>query len=311
MTSPTETVAYTDLPGLVHRGKVRDTYRVDDDLLLMIATDRISAYDIIMDNPIPGKGVLLSQMSAFWFRDIIGDIVPNHMVCMMDDADATAELPVVGALEHLPSSWHERSMLVRRAKRINIECVVRGYLAGAGWQEYSDHGTLNGDTLPKGIKPASKLSEPRFTPSTKAESGHDVPLTRGEAKELVGTELHRELERTSISLYERASQHAQRAGMILVDTKFECGFVDGVLTLIDEVLTPDSSRFWDAADWSPGEFPPAFDKQHLRQWLTDIGWDREPPPPAMPPHIAETTRSRYVAAYVRLTGSREMSLSST
>ena len=299
---PTESVAYTDLPGLVHRGKVRDTYRIDDDLLLMVATDRISAFDVIMDDPIPGKGALLTRMSAFWFRNVIGDIVPNHMVCVMDDADAASQLPEAGALQHLPASWCDRSMVVKRAERVDMECVVRGYLAGAGWQEYADNGTLNGDALPTGLKPASKFSEPRFTPSSKAQSGHDIPLTRSEARELVGTELHRELEDVSIRLYERAAQHAERAGMILVDTKFEFGYVDGELTLIDEVLTPDSSRFWDASDWSPGEFPPAFDKQHLREWLTDAGWNREPPPPALPSHVIEATQRRYETAYARLAG---------
>ena len=299
---PTESVTYTDLPDLLHRGKVRDTYRIDDDLLLMVATDRISAYDVIMDDPIPGKGALLTRMSAYWFRNVIGGIVPNHMVCVMDDADAASGLPHVGALQHLPASWHDRSMVVKRAERIDMECVVRGYLAGAGWQEYADHGTLNGDALPSGLKPASKFSEPWFTPSSKAESGHDLPLTRTEAQDLVGTELHRELEDVSINLYERAAQHAERAGMILVDTKFEFGYVDGELTLIDEVLTPDSSRFWDASDWSPGKFPPAFDKQHLREWLTDAGWNREPPPPALPSQVIDATRHRYETAYDRLAG---------
>ena len=299
---PTESVAYTDLPGLVHRGKVRDTYRIDDDLLLMVATDRISAYDVIMDDPIPGKGALLTRMSAFWFRNVIGDIVPNHMVCVMDDADAASQPAAAGALQHLPASWHDRSMVVKRAERIDMECVVRGYLAGAGWQEYADHGTLNGAVLPAGLMLASKFAEPMFTPSSKAESGHDLPLTRREAQDLVGTELHRKLEEVSIRLYERAAQHAERAGMILVDTKFEFGYVDGELTLIDEVLTPDSSRFWDASDWSPGEFPPAFDKQHLREWLTDIGWNREPPPPALPSHVIDATRQRYEIAYARLAG---------
>ena len=301
MTPSTEPVLYTDLPGLVSRGKVRDTYRINDDLLLMIATDRISAFDVIMGAPIPSKGILLAQMSAFWFQNVIGDIVPNHMICMADDSVA-AELPELGALAHLPSGWGPRSMIVKRAERIEMECVVRGYLAGAGWQEYADHGTLNGASLPTGLQPAAKLSEPQFTPSTKADSGHDEALTRSEAQALVGTELHRELEDVSIALYERASKHAEQAGMILVDTKFEFGYVSGELTLIDEVLTPDSSRFWDVADWSPGAFPPAFDKQHLREWLIDLGWNREPPPPELPQGIIDATRDRYVAAYRRLTG---------
>ena len=296
------TVTHTVLPGLRHRSKVRDMYNINDDLLLMVATDRISAFDVIMDAPIPGKGILLSQMSAYWFRNVIGDIVPNHMVCMADDSDSVAQVPREGALAHLPDDWRARSMVVRRADRIDMECVVRGYLAGAGWQEYAERGTLNGAPLPTGLEQAARLPEPVFTPSTKAEEGHDLPLTRGEAQRLVGPALHDALEAISVRLYEQASGHAAEVGMILVDTKFEFGFVNGELTLIDEVLTPDSSRFWNAADWSPGEFPPAFDKQHLREWLTASGWNREPPPPTLPESVIDATRRRYVAAYERLTG---------
>ena len=302
MNALTPTVHHTKLPGLMRRSKVRDMYGINDVLLLMVATDRISAFDVVMDAPIPGKGVLLSQMSAFWFREVIGDIVPNHMVCTADDTERFARVPIEGALPHLPDSWRSRSMIVRRAERIDMECVVRGYLAGAGWQEYSNRGTVNSAPLPPGLLPASKLSEPLFTPSAKADEGHDQPLSRDEAQRLVGADLHRRLEELSLRLYERASAHAADAGMILVDTKFEFGFVDGELTLIDEVLTPDSSRFWDVADWSPGEFPPAFDKQHLREWLTGIGWNHEPPPPELPARVIDATRRRYVAAYERLTG---------
>ena len=302
MTNGATSVASTNLPCLLHRGKVRDTYEINDDLMLMIAADRISAFDVIMDVPIPAKGVLLTQMSAFWFDTVINDIVPDHMVCTADDAAGMSGVPNQGALAHLPDDWRERSMVVRRAERIDMECVVRGYLAGAGWQEYADHGTLNGAPMPDGLLPAAKLPQPVFTPSTKAESGHDIPLRRDEAIDLVGSELHDQLETVSIQLYEAAAAHAERAGMILVDTKFEFGFVDGVLTLIDEVLTPDSSRFWDMEDWSPGEFPPAFDKQHLREWLIETGWNREPPPPELPQGVVDATRGRYVAAYERLTG---------
>ena len=293
----------TDLPGLVHRGKVRDTYRVADGVLMMIATDRISAFDVIMDDPVPQKGVLLAQMSAFWFRNVIGDIVENHMIAMADDAESVANLGRTGALAHLPSEWNDRAMLIREADRIDMECVVRGYLAGAGWAEYEAHGTLNGGALPKGLCPAEKLPEPMFTPSTKAEEGHDFPLTEDDAIDLVGADLHEQLKRVSIEIYGRARRHAAERGMILVDTKFEFGFVDGNLTLIDEVLTPDSSRFWDADDWQPGAFPPAYDKQHLREWLIESGWDREPPPPSVPSDVLGMTRQRYISAYERLTGS--------
>ena len=299
----TETaVLSTDLPGLAHRGKVRDTYRVADGILMMIATDRISAFDVIMDDPVPNKGVLLAQMSAFWYRNVIGDIVANHMIGMADDSQAVAEVGRIGALAHLPREWSNRSMLIREAKRIDMECVVRGYLAGAGWAEYEAHGTLNGAPLPKGLRAAERLPEPLFTPSTKPEEGHDLPLTDADAKDLVGADLHETLKQTSIAIYERARDHASERGMILVDTKFEFGFVDGELTLIDEVLTPDSSRFWDADEWHPGSFPPAYDKQHLREWLVSSGWDREPPPPKIPTDVMEMTKQRYVSAYERLTG---------
>ncbi len=301
--SASATVLSTDLPGLVHRGKVRDTYRVADGVLMMIATDRISAFDVIMDDPVPQKGVLLAQMSAFWFRNVIGDIVDNHMIAMVGDAESVANLGRTGALAHFPSEWNDRAMLIREADRIDMECVVRGYLAGSGWAEYGAHGTLNGAALPNGLRPAEQLPEPMFTPSTKAEEGHDLPLTEDDAIDLVGADLHEQLKRVSIEIYGRARQHASERGMILVDTKFEFGFVDGNLTLIDEVLTPDSSRFWDAEDWQPGAFPPAYDKQHLREWLIESGWDREPPPPSVPSDVLKMTRQRYISAYERLTGS--------
>ena len=297
--SASTTVLNTDLPGLVHRGKVRDTYRVSDGVLMMIATDRISAFDVIMEDPVPQKGVLLAQMSAYWFRNVIGDIVDNHMIGMAGESNYERS----GALAHLPSEWNDRAMLIREAGRIDMECVVRGYLAGAGWAEYEAQGTLNGAKLPEGLRPAERLPEPLFTPSTKAEEGHDLPLTEAEALELVGAELHEELKRVSIEIYERACRHASVRGMILVDTKFEFGFVDGNLTLIDEVLTPDSSRFWDATEWKPGAFSPAYDKQHLREWLIESGWNREPPPPKVPSEVLDMTRQRYISAYERLTGS--------
>ena len=301
--SPPDIVLSTDLPGLAHRGKVRDTYRVADGVLMMIATDRISAFDVIMDDPVPHKGVLLAQMSAFWFRNVIGDIVDNHMIGMAGERKVAEKVGRVGALAHLPDVWNERSMIIREADRIDMECVVRGYLAGAGWAEYEAHGTLNGEQLPSGLRAAEQLNEPMFTPSTKAEEGHDLPLTETEAVSLVGEELHEQPKQVSIRIYERAREHANERGMILVDTKFEFGFVDGELTLIDEVLTPDSSRFWDAADWKPGSFPPAYDKQHLREWLMESGWNREPPPPDVPEGVMDMTRQRYISAFERLTGS--------
>lgn len=292
----------TGLGGLVHRAKVRDTYRVSPSVLMMIATDRISAFDVIMDDPILDKGVLLAQMSAFWFREVIGDVVSNHMIAMADDEFGMRDVSLNGALAELPDSWRSRTMIIREADRIDMECVVRGYLAGSAWSEYESNGTLNGARLPDGLRPAEKFDAPIFTPSTKPTEGHDVPLTEDEAIDLVGKDLHDRLRDVSISIYERARDHAADRGMILVDTKFEFGFVDGELTLIDEVLTPDSSRFWDVADWRPGSFPPAYDKQHLREWLMSIDWDREPPPPRLPQEVVDMTRSRYVSAFERLTG---------
>lgn len=300
--SSREPVLFTDLPGLVHRGKVRDTYRVADGVLMMIATDRISAFDVIMDDPVPNKGVLLAQMSAFWFRDVIDDIVDNHMIGMAGDESVCGPMGRDGAFAHLPDAWCDRAMIIHEADRIDMECVVRGYLAGSGWAEYEAHGTLNGAEMPSGLKPAERFPQPLFTPSTKPEEGHDLPLTEAEAIELVGEDLHERLKRVSIEIYERARQHAIERGMILVDTKFEFGFVNGKLTLIDEVLTPDSSRFWDIEDWEPGSFPPAYDKQHLREWLIESGWDREPPPPKVPNDVMEMTRQRYISAYERVTG---------
>ncbi len=292
----------TDLPGLIHRAKVRDMYRVSEGVLMMIATDRISAFDVIMNDPVQDKGALLAQMSAFWFREVIGDIVENHMIGMAGDVEVEATIGRVGALAHLPGVWNNRAMIIHEADRIDMECVVRGYLAGSGWAEYEAHGTLNGEKLPSGLRQAERFEEPMFTPSTKPEEGHDLPLTEAEAIELVGEDLHERLKRVSIEIYERARQHAIERGMILVDTKFEFGFVNGKLTLIDEVLTPDSSRFWDIEDWEPGSFPPAYDKQHLREWLIDSGWDREPPPPKVPTDVMEMTRQRYISAYERVTG---------
>ncbi len=294
-------VMTTELPELVHRGKVRDTYRIVPGMLLMIATDRISAFDVVMNEPIAQKGVLLAQMSSHWFRKVIGDIVPNHMIAMADDEAGMLEVPVEGALKHLPDAWRSRSMVIKEALRIDIECVVRGYLAGSGWAEYESNGTMNSATLPLGFRKAERFDEPVFTPSTKASEGHDEPLSETQAISLVGRELYSQLRDISIDLYLRARDHAAERGMILVDTKFEFGYVDEELTLIDEVLTPDSSRFWDANEWSPGTFPPPFDKQFLREWLMQIDWNRESPPPEVPPEVIDTTRERYISAFERLT----------
>lgn len=296
-----EAVFETNLTGLLHRGKVRDTYDLGDNRLLMIASDRISAFDVVMDQPVPGKGIILTQMSSFWFG-IIDHVMPNHVIATADDEAAMADVDITGALAELTPELARRSMVIKNAERIEIECVVRNYIAGSAWAEYEQSGTMNGTPLPTGMKAAERFSEPVFTPSTKAESGHDMPLTPKEAQDLVGVELHRELEDRSIEVFQVAHDYAAERGMILVDTKFEFGFVGGELTIIDEVLTPDSSRYWDVNDWAPGNFPPAFDKQYLRAWLLETDWNREPPPPTLPDEVIAQTQERYLESYRRLSG---------
>ena len=267
----------------------------------MVASDRISAFDVIMEQPIPGKGVILTQMSSFWF-DIIGHVMPNHVIATVSDDVAMENVEITGALVDLSPEIARRSMVIKKAERLDIECVVRNYIAGSAWAEYQESGTMNGQPLPAGMKAADRFSEPVFTPSTKAESGHDMPMTPQEAKDLVGVEMHHILEEKSVEIFQVAHDYAAERGMILVDTKFEFGFVDGELTVIDEVLTPDSSRYWDVNDWAPGNFPPAFDKQFLRAWLLDNNWNQEPPPPVLPTAIVEQTQARYLESYRRLSG---------
>jgi phosphoribosylaminoimidazole-succinocarboxamide synthase len=268
---------------LVLEGKVRQVRRVDDDHLLLVATDRISAYDRIMPTPIPGKGAVLTALSAFWFART-ADIVPNHLVDLVGD----------------------RAMLVRRLEMLPIECVARGYLIGSGWRDYIDTGEVCGHRLPTGLRRADRLPAPIFTPATKAAEGHDVNITRAQAAEMVGADVLGEAERITLALYARAAEHCARAGIILADTKFELGRnADGDLVLGDEAVTPDSSRLWPADCWEPGQSPPSFDKQYLRDWLDAIGWDHASPPPALPPEVVEGTRARYREAYERITGVEE------
>lgn len=275
----------------VHRGKVRDLYRVDEDRLLVVASDRISAYDVVLSEPIPDKGRVLTLLSAWWFERTT-DVVPNHFL----SADP-ADLP-----PGLDRETTRRSMLVRAAAPIRLECIVRGYLFGSAWTEYREHGSVNGEVLPRGLRQADRLPEPRFTPSTKAEEGHDEALSPAEAAALVGAERYAALARASTALYERGAARAADVGLVLSDTKFEFGEIDGELVLIDELLTPDSSRYWPADAWRPGTSPPSFDKQYVRDHLVTSGWDRTPPPPALPAKVVEGTRRRYVEAYERLTG---------
>ena len=291
----------TNFSGLAHRGKVRDTYDIGDGRLLMIATDRISAFDVILSPPIPDKGTILAQMSKFWF-DLTADVMANHVVGMADDDEALADVPRVGALAEIPDDMRRRSMVIRRAERLDIECVVRGYITGAGWAEYSEHGTLNKQALPEGIVEAQKLDPPIFTPSTKAEEGHDMPMTPSEVVDLVGKEMATKLEEATVRIYRVAQEFAAGRGMIIADTKMEFGIIDGELILIDELFTADSSRFWAKDTYKPGVSPAAFDKQFVRNWLLERGWDREPPAPDLPDDIVRKTRDRYVQAYERLTG---------
>ena len=280
-----------ELP-LIHRGKVRETYAVGEDRLLLIATDRLSAFDVVFDQPIPEKGRVLTQLSAWWFERL-ADLGPTHFL-----STDVADLPDAARTPELAG----RVTLARRARRIDAECVVRGYLAGSGWAEYGRSGTVGGHRLPGALREADRLPEPIFTPSTKAEVGHDENITREQLAEMVGTELARELEERSLELYRAGARRAEEVGLILADTKFEFGWIDGQVALIDELLTPDSSRFWDAGLHEPGMSPPSFDKQYVRDFVSASGWNKEPPAPDLPPEVIDGTRSRYVTAFERLTG---------
>jgi phosphoribosylaminoimidazole-succinocarboxamide synthase len=277
---------------LVHRGKVRETYEVDERHLLLVATDRLSAFDVVFDQPIPDKGAVLTRLSAWWFEQL-AHLGRSHFV----SADP-ADLPEEARAPELAS----RSMLVRRADRVDAECVVRGYLAGSGWAEYRRDRIVGGHPLPAGLQEADRLPEPIFTPSTKAEVGHDENISREQLADLVGGDLARQLEERSIALYVEGARRAAEVGLILADTKFEFGWIDGEVAVIDEVLTPDSSRFWDAAHYAPGSSPQSFDKQFVRDFVAASGWNKEPPAPTLPEDVIRGTRDRYVAAYERLTG---------
>jgi len=289
----THALMATDLPNRFHQGKVRDTYDLGD-RLLMVASDRISAFDVVLPTRILGKGIVLTQLSRFWFERT-RDLVSNHMVTI----DLTA-LETVGEQE-LPE-LDGRAMIVRKAERIDVECVVRGYLAGSGWAEYGATGTLAGQPLPPGLRQADRLDEPRFSPAIKNDDGHDENVSVARLGSLVGAGLAGRLEEVSLALYGFAATFAAERDLILADTKFEFGFVDGELTLIDELLTPDSSRFWDAALYRPGGDQPSFDKQFVRDWLSRSGWNREPPAPELPAEVVAGTTERYHGAYERLTG---------
>ncbi|MGC8471920.1 MAG: phosphoribosylaminoimidazolesuccinocarboxamide synthase [Acidimicrobiales bacterium] len=288
---------------LVHSGKVRQLYDVGDGLLLMVASDRVSAYDVVFAEPIPHKGRVLTAMTAFWGEQL-ADAAPGT-VLTADPAEIVERVPEAASLAGRGwSSIAGRALLVRRAEMLGIECIVRGYLAGQAYEEYAAHGTVHGTPMPEGLQLAERLSEPMFTPSTKAKEGHDLNIGFDAAAQIVGRHAADEARRISLALYERAAARVAAAGLVLADTKFELGFVDGELCLCDEVVTPDSSRLWPADQVVPGRTPPAFDKQPLRDWAASSGWDKRPPAPPLPPEIVHATSERYVAAYERVTGRR-------
>ncbi len=276
---------------LIRKGKVRDIYDAGKHFIL-VATDRLSAFDVILPTEIPGKGEILTQLSIFWF-DQISHLVPNHLVGTdVTTLDVTTE----------EAAWlRNRTMIVHKAERIDIECVVRGYLAGSGYKEYKQYGTLADEPLPLGLQRADKLSAPAFTPAMKNDQGHDENISRQKLTELIGSDLANQLEQKSVEIYTFANELAARAGIVLADTKFEFGFIDGRLSLIDEVLTPDSSRYWEAAGLVPGTEPASFDKQIVRNWLETLDWDKTSPGPEIPDDIVERTLMRYKEVYDRLT----------
>ena len=293
----TATVLQTSLSDLklLRRGKVRDVYEVDDESLLIVATDRISAFDCILPTPIERKGEVLTALSEFWFEKL-KDVVANHLI----ESNVDAMPP---AVQRHAQTLKGRAMLVRRAEVFPVECVVRGYLVGSGWKDYLRTGSVCGHKLPEGLPESAKLPEALFTPSTKAEEGHDENITEDQVRELIGAEQTALLRDTSLRLYTQAEEYARQRGIIIADTKFEFGLdKDGKLLLVDEVLTPDSSRFWPADEYEPGRSQPSFDKQFVRDYLETLDWDKKPPAPAIPPEIAAATTARYLEAYRLLTG---------
>ncbi len=270
---------------LVYSGKVRDLY-ADGDELIMVASDRVSVYDVVLPTPIRDKGRVLTQLSLWWFSQL-SDVIGNHVISGTD----------------VPGEWAGRAIRCRRLRMLPVECIARGYLAGLGLMSYNETGAISGVRLPPGLGEGSRLPEPVFTPTTKAAAGHDEPITSGEVAELLGAPVAADLERVTLEVYRRGAELAASRGIVIADTKLEFGLLDhGTLTLADEVLTPDSSRFWLAADWQPGRPQRSLDKQFLRDWSSSLDWDRRPPGPAIPPDIVAATRARYLELYSRLTG---------
>ncbi len=280
----------------IYSGKVRDVYEVDEDRLLFVTSDRISAFDVVMSEPVPGKGRVLTALTAFWALEL-SEVAPTHLISVGVPPDVDVRAGGVS-----PTFAEGRSMLVRRAEMLPIECIVRGYLSGSAWAEYKRSGTMHGEPLPSGMSRSQQLPQPVFTPSTKATVGHDENISFDDAAGLVGHKLATAAREICLEAYSVGAARALEHGIIIADTKFELGLIDGELAICDEILTPDSSRFWPSDRWQPGSTPPSFDKQPLRDWLEATGWDKVPPPPLLPPDVVEATRARYVEAYERLSG---------
>ena len=293
-----DAVLETQLPGvrLFKRGKVRDVYELGGQLLI-VATDRLSAFDVVLPTGIPQKGAVLTQLSAFWFQRMT-DLIPSHFISAKIDR-IIADYPILKAQRAMLAG---RAMLVERTEVVPIECVVRGYLAGSGWKEYQNTRAVCGITLPTGLAESQELPEPIFTPATKAETGHDLNISEAEMAARVGAALTKELKSISLSIYSRAREYARSRGILIADTKFEFGLANGRVTLVDEVLTPDSSRFWPAEDYAPGRSPVSFDKQFVRDYLDGLRWDKTPPGPALPDDIVQKTSAKYLQALSQLTG---------
>ena len=282
-----------ELPNLklFKRGKVRDIYELDDRLLL-VATDRVSCFDVVLDDPIPYKGVVLTQLSVFWFQKT-ENIIPNHLI--------TSSVEGISQLDSYSEILEGRTMVVKKSQPIPFECVVRGYLAGSGWRDYKNTGEVSGIKLPPGLKEAEKLKEPIFTPSTKEETGHDMAVTFDYMVDKIGVDIASRIREKSIELYKYGAEYAEQRGIIIADTKFEFGILDGELILIDELFTPDSSRFWPKDEYQPGKSQVSFDKQYLRDWLESTGWDKTPPPPRLPQEVIHRTSEKYRLAFKMLT----------
>ena len=292
-----EPILQLDLPGIkkVRSGKVREVYDLGDSFLL-VASDRLSAFDVILPNGIPRKGEVLTQISHFWFEKFAG-LVPNHLLAKADD-------PLPANLQPFAVQLARRSMIVKKAKPLAIECIVRGYLSGSGLKEYKKLQTVCGIQLPAGLTESAELPEPIFTPSTKAEAGHDENISFAEACKITGTELATQARDLSLMIYKAGRDYARQRGIIIADTKFEFGLFEGKLILIDEVLTPDSSRFWPADQYEPGRSQPSFDKQFVRDYLETLDWDKTPPGPTLPAHVIAKTSAKYLEAYEKLTGKK-------